>query len=150
MMYSKIRQFYEDHGYTLEDGSVPEASQIWNGDEIGFDPNGKWEPVFYIMPHKRKMRVFQARSGERAPFWGTMFFWSRADGQCFIPPTIVHQGAALAELHILNLPPDWQTHVSPSGYMDRDGFLKVAQLLIDTVSASATNPQVSIISVTLT
>jgi hypothetical protein len=140
-MYCKIKKMYENAGYPInEDGSGgPDASQIWNGDEIGFDPNGKWGRVFTMEPRNR---MFVLRDGERAPFWATMFFWTRADGQCHIPPTVVHQGELMRGDMVLDLPRSWHVLNSPSGYMTQEGFSQLAVNFVRLSGASAGFKQV--------
>ena len=41
-MHKKIRAYYDE---VLGKGVEPDADQVWNGDEVGFDPNGKWGKV---------------------------------------------------------------------------------------------------------
>lgn len=127
-MFSKIRAMYDDHqarGILL--GSEPDSDQVWNGDEVGFDPKGRWQQVLT----SSRNRVFRTTTGEKAPFWVSAWIWTRADGQCFIPPALVHQGSQLSEFHALNLPSDWVVHATPSGYQDRDGFAKVCAQFIE-------------------
>lgn len=104
----------------------PDAHQIWDGDEIGMNPHGhKGKQCFTAFFRRMIVRVVGGEGG-KAPFWVTFFFWTRADGQFPVPPCVVHQAAKWSKFLSLNLPGDWCVHHSPSGYMDRDGWFKVA------------------------
>ena len=103
----------------------PRASQTWNCDDIGIDPNGKWHKVICTYKYCMVDKIWKCQDGEHAPFWVTILFFSRADGQCFLPPCVVHQGAELSADFLYKIPADWIVHHSPSGYMDRDGWFKV-------------------------
>jgi hypothetical protein len=70
-------------------------------------------------------RTFRVQTGEKAAFWLTVFFWTRADGQLPIPPFVVHQAEEMSEFLCLNLPADWGVHCASSGYMDAEGWRKV-------------------------
>jgi len=120
---------------------MPRADQVWNVDEIGFDPNGKWERI--INTHKWCVtdKAWKTKTGEHAPFWVSMLYFIRADGQAFVPPTVVHKKSNLTGDLFLNLPDNWITHNNESGYMDRDGFLKAATAFIQMTGASVHNPQ---------
>tara|TARA_B100000780_G_scaffold219237_1_gene158327 strand:- start:17 stop:172 length:156 start_codon:yes stop_codon:yes gene_type:complete len=51
---------------------------MWSGDEIGFDPNGKYRTTIRLKAFAGAHgRSFRLMTGEHAPFWVTMFFWSR-------------------------------------------------------------------------
>ena len=102
----------------------PRPSQVWNCDEIGIDPNGKWTKIVCTYKYCVAEQIWKAQTGERAPFWCTLLFFTRADGQCFIPPVVVHKSATLTEDLLYGIPDDWIVHVSTSGYMDRDGWFK--------------------------
>ena len=54
------------------------SNQMWSGDEIGFDPNGKYRTTIRLKAFAGAHgRSFRLMTGEHAPFWVTMFFWSR-------------------------------------------------------------------------
>ena len=56
----------------------PPATQMYGGDEVGFDPNGKYLPALRIKDLVGlQQRSFRLQTGERAPFWVSVFFWSR-------------------------------------------------------------------------
>jgi hypothetical protein len=100
------------------------ADQIWNCDEIGIEPNDKWYQIVCTYKWCTADKIWKTQTGERAPFWYTVLFFSRGDGQCFIAPTVVHQAAELTGDLLLGLPGNWVSHATPSGYMDRDGWYK--------------------------
>ena len=113
------------------------GGQVWNGDEIGFDPTGQWNRTLCFSFNRPGHTI---TPDERAPFWASVFYWSRGDGVLgMIPPTIIHQGEAEVvtyanvstgqcdtEGQLLCLPASWLVHQSPSGYNDRVGFRKIA------------------------
>ena len=72
---------------------------------------------------------------------GFFLVFKRADGQCFIPPTIEHKSANLSGAHAINLPTNWILHSTPSGYMDHDGWLKTAYAFVRLCGANSMNPQ---------
>jgi hypothetical protein len=119
----------------------PRSDQVWNCDEIGFDPNGKWHRIVCTYKWSPSEKIWKTQTGERAPFWVTILFFTRADGQCFIPPTVVHQGTEGTADFLLNLPGNWIVHITPSGYMDRDGWFKTIENFTLLSGASATNEQ---------
>ena len=90
-MFNKIEAMYEDH---FQRGILktrhPQAHQVFNGDEIGFDPTGRWGKVIRFAWDTAN---YTLGSAEKAPFWTTAWFWSRADGSICLSPTIIHQGA---------------------------------------------------------
>lgn len=130
-MFAKIDAQYEDHyNRGILKTRYPENDQIYGGDEIGLNPSGhRNRAVVCSLLRKVTTRVV-ASEGGKADFWVTFFFWIRADGQFIIPPAVVHSAAQMAEFYVLNLPSDWCVHCSPSGYMDRDGWLKVTRHFI--------------------
>lgn len=127
-MFAQIKQQYGDH---YEQGllftPMPESDQIYGGDEVGMNPSGHTGKRVVCSLLRRQIVVVTDGEGGKATFWVTFFFWTRADGQFVIPPCVVHQGAQMSDYFRLNLPQDWCVHCSPSGYMDRDGWLKVAR-----------------------
>ena len=138
-----LRQYEEHYASKILATPHPLPSQVWNGDEIGIDPNGSWQRVFTL--GRKGKRAWRVITGEHAPFWVTKFFWSRADGKFLVPPMIIHKGG---DDH--NMPAsvayglddvDWITHATPSGYMDRAGFRAVAKVFVERSGASASNPQ---------
>ena len=114
-------------------------SQVWNFDKIGLDPNGKWTKVLCTYKWCPREGMWKAQTRERAPFWVTVLLFTRADGQCFIPPVLVHQAAELTAEHCLNLLPDWIVHATKSGYMDRDCWFKAIIQFVKLSGAQETN-----------
>ena len=57
-------------------------------------------------------------------------------------PMIVRQAENYTQDLHWNLPSDWLVHNTPSGYMDRDGWMKAMSLFSRTCGASKMNPQV--------
>ena len=118
----------------------PRPSQGWNCEEIGFDPNGYWLNVVCTYKFFTGKRIWKSQIGERAPFWCTSLIFTRADGQCFVPPIIVHQAENYThDLH-WNFPSDWLVHITPSGYMDMDGWMKAMIILSRTCASSKNKP----------
>ena len=73
-------------------------------DEIGFDPSGKWSKVICTYKWYRTENLWKTKTGGKSPFWVTMLYSIRADGQAFIPPTLVHKASKINEGHTLYLP----------------------------------------------
>jgi len=46
----------------------PRADQVWNVDEIGIDPNGKWMRIVCIYKWCNIAKVLKTQEGEYAPF----------------------------------------------------------------------------------
>ena len=72
-------------------------------------------------------------TGEHNPFWVTLFFWSRADGNLDVPPCAVHKAAQMRADLVHGLPQQpgkqWLVRASESGYvMKDDWFLICAHL----------------------
>ena len=101
----------------------PRATQVWNCDEVGFDPNGIWSKVIYTYKFFQGKQMWKVQNGEQAPFW-CMLHFTRYGGKCFMPPIIVRQSKDYSQDIHYNVPVDWIVHHAPSGYMDRDGWLK--------------------------
>ena len=102
----------------------PRSTQVWNCDEIRFDPNGKWHKVVCNYKLFQGERMWKVQTGERAPFWCTLLVLTRSDGKCFIPPIIFHQAKDYSQDIHHNIPLNWTVHHTYSGYMDRDRWLK--------------------------
>ena len=118
----------------------PHPSQVWNCDEIGFDLNGSWIRVVCTYKLFTGKHIWKYQTGERAPFWCTALIFTRSDGQCFVPPMIVHQAENYThDLH-WNLPSDWLVHNTPSVYMDRDGWMNAISLFGRTCVSIKTKP----------
>lgn len=122
------------------DDIQPRADQIWNADEIGFDPDGKWDRVVCTFKWCMSDKLWMTKTGEKAPFWVSMLYFVRADGMCHLPPTICHKSKNLNKSHTLYLP-NWTVHATESGYFDRDGFFKSMTAFVQQSNTSAANPQ---------
>ena len=102
-MFDKIERMYKKHheqGLLKCPSARPAANQVVNGDEVGFDPTGRWGSVFSFKWDRLNSTLGTA---ERAPFWVSMFFFSRGDGLYVIPPCLIHQGVQgeLSEYNML-------------------------------------------------
>ena len=102
----------------------PRANQVRNCDEIGFDPNGKWQKVVRNYKFFQEEIMWKVQTGERAPFWCTLIVLTRAGGQWFIHPTVVHQDKEYSKYIHHSIPLDCTFYHTPSDYMDIDGWLK--------------------------
>ena len=147
LMHTKISDYYEK---LYKQGKLstpqPTADQVWNGDEIGFDARGGWNRILGILRRgeKRKKRRYVIRTGEKSPFWSTMFFVTRADGGSFVPPYLVHQGTRMRADFAMNLDgTDIAVGHSDSGYMDKRNFMLLATHLVDymTFGGKLSKPQ---------
>ena len=98
----------------------PRATQVWNCDEIGFDPNGKWHKVVCTYKFFQGEIMRKVEAGERAPFWCTLLVLKISDGKCFMSPIIFHQYKEYYQDTHHNIPLDWTVHNTPYGYRDRD------------------------------
>ena len=68
----------------------PFPSQVWNFCNIGFYPNGNRNKMLCTYKLFTGCRVWRTQTGERAPFWCTALISTRAFGQWFVPPMVVH------------------------------------------------------------
>ena len=122
---------YEEHrGSDILSAAEPDSDQAWNANEVGFDRKGRWQRV---LTSSKEQRLFPTTTGEKASLWVTTWLWTRADGRCCIHvhPSLVRQGSQLSKFQALGLPSDWIVHGTPSGYQDRDGFLKVCTEFVE-------------------
>ena len=69
----------------------PRPYQVCNFDEIGFDPNGSWLIVVCTYKFITGKHIWKYQTGEISPFWCTALIFTRAYGQFFVPPVIIHQ-----------------------------------------------------------
>ena len=118
----------------------PCPSQCLNCDEVGIDSNGNWRKNV-IYKWCTGDQIWKVQTGERVPFWCSLFF-TRVDRQCFIPPVVVHQSITMSADLIYGIPDDWIVHVTPSGYMDRDGWYKAIRQFWKLSGTHAGNQQV--------
>ena len=102
----------------------PRSTPVWNCDEVGFDPNRRWSKIMFTYKLFQGERIWKVQTGERAPLWCTLLVFTRADGKCFMPPMIVNQAKKYSQDIHYNIPLDWIVHHTPSGYIDRYGWLK--------------------------
>ena len=79
---------------------------------------------------------------ERAPFYCNSLIFTRADDQCFITHLIVNQAENYTQDIHWNLPSDWLVHNTPSGYMDRYGWMKAMSLFSRTCGDRKLNTHV--------
>ena len=87
-------------------------------------------------------RIWRTHTGERTQFWCTAIIFTRADGQCFIPPVVVHQRTHYTQDLNHNIHSDWLIHNSPPGYVDLDGWHKSMSHFASNLCSSPQNPQV--------
>ena len=120
----------------------PCPSQVWNCDEIGFDPNGSWLKVVCTYKFFAGQCIWKSQTGERSPFWCTALIFIRADVQCFMSPMIVRQAENYTQDLHWNLPSDWRVHSTTSGYMVRDGWMKAMSIFSRTWGFIVLDPQV--------
>ena len=85
--------------------------------------------------------MWKVQTKERAPFWFKLLVFKRADGQCFVPPIIVHQSKEYSQGLHLNNQLKCIVHHPPYGYMDRYGWLKSITQLSTICGASSINNQ---------
>ena len=57
----------------------PRATQLWNCNEVGFDPNGMWHKVICAYKLFQGELMWKVKTGERAPLWCTLLVFARAD-----------------------------------------------------------------------
>jgi hypothetical protein len=143
IMKSKIKKWYEElFAAGILKTETPLPNQIVNGDEKGFAVNGGHPASFTLGRHK-ETRHFNIVTGERNPFWATLFFWIFADGTLPVPPTLVHEGGndtSMPAKFLHGLPDNWTIHCTQSGYMDKEGFRAVIDSLKRYGGVSDTNP----------
>ena len=98
--------------------------QVWNCDNIGFDPNGKCNKMVCTYKFFTGDRLWRTQTGKRAPFWRTMIIFTRADVQCLLPPVVVQKSTKYTQYLYYNITCDRAIHNFPSVYMNRDGWHK--------------------------
>ena len=144
VMRTKMDEVYQaHHALTILATRRPRADQVWNGDEIGIPPNGKYRAT-YNNRVQRGLRGFRMVTGEKNPFWATLFYFTRGDGARPVPPMVIHQGGKEKRMRAsagIYLPDGWLSHCTTSGYMDRAGVRALAQGFVQHSGASAANPQ---------
>ena len=111
--------------------TAPNLTLIRCGTQTRLGSNRKVDGNTNVLTSSKDQRIFRTTTGEKAPFWVTAWLMTRADGQSFVPPAIIHQGSQLSEFHTLRIPSNWIVHSTPSGYQDREGFLKVCSQFLE-------------------
>ena len=120
----------------------PRATQVWNCGEIGLDPNGKWRKAVCTYTYFQGEIMWKVQTGERAPFLCTLLVFTRAAGQCFIPPVVAHQAKDYSQDLHHKIPLEWTVHHTAYGYMDRDRWLKAMTQFYNIWGASPINNQI--------
>ena len=120
----------------------PHPYQVWNFDEIGFDPNGSWLRVVCTYKLFTGRYIWKYQTGERSPFWCTDLIFTIAYVQFFVPPVIIQQAENYTQDHLQNLLSDWIVHNTTSGYMVSNGWMKAMIIFSRTCGASKLNPQI--------
>ena len=69
------------------------TSSIASGNckDIRFYPNDNWNKIVCTYQLLTGEMVWKTQTGEREPSWCTSLIFAHANGQCFIPPVVVHQ-----------------------------------------------------------
>ena len=88
----------------------PRSTQVWNCNEVGFYPNGRWRKIICTYKLFQGEQMWKVQTGEWAPFWCTLLVFTRADGQYFMPPIIVQQAKEYSQYSHYNIPLDWIAH----------------------------------------
>ena len=127
--------------FTLSDINdiQPRATQVWNYNEIGFEPNGRRSKVICTYKLFQGEKMWKVHTGEWAQFWCMLLVFTWAGGKCFMSPIIVHQSKEYFQDIHYNIPLDWIAHHTKSGYMDRYGCLKATTQLSNVCGASPVN-----------
>jgi hypothetical protein len=145
-MKTKIDEMYASHYASgILKTPRPLPTQVHNGDEIGMDPNGQFPAVLTLgQAIRSNKRNFSVVSGEKAPFWVTLFYFTRGDGAVVCPPCVVHQGGGESHIpaaFLANLPGNWYMHCNAAGYMDRDGSCNYCHNIVKHCGACDGLPQ---------
>ena len=120
----------------------PRANWVCNRDEIGFDPNGKCHKVVCNYKFFQREIIWKVQTGGSSTFWCTLSLLTRNGWQCFMPPIVVHQAKDYSQYIHHNIPFEWTVHHTPSGYMDRYGWLKFMAQFSNICGASPVNNQI--------
>jgi hypothetical protein len=123
----------------------PNASQVWNWDEKGQAPKGKFPPVFSTGIIS-DLPIQQLRTGEQNPFWVSIFYGENASGHNTMPPILIHQGGDKESTYIpghfiAGLPENWLVYCTPSGYQNQDGMRPWAVYFVKHTKAAKDNCQ---------
>ena len=114
----------------------PRATQVWNCDGIGFDPNERWSKGICTYKFFQGEQMLRVQTGYQDPFLCMLLLFTWVYGQCFMPPIIVHQSNEYSEDPHFNISLDSAFHHTPSGYMDRYEWLKSMTKLSNVCVAS--------------
>ena len=120
----------------------PRDTQVWNCDEVGFDINRRWSKVICTYNLFQGERMWKVQTEERSPLWCTLIVSTRSDGKCFMSPIIVHQDKDYSQYMYYNVPLDWIVHHTPSGYMDKDMWIKSMTQFSNVCSSSLVNDKI--------
>ena len=63
------------------DDIQPKPNQVYNYDEVGFDPNGIWNKFICTCKLFKGEQGWKVQTGERAPFWCMLLVFTQAYGQ---------------------------------------------------------------------
>ena len=56
------------------------ATQVWNCNGVGFDPNGRWSKVIFTYKSFQGERMWTVQAREQEKFWCKLLVFKRADG----------------------------------------------------------------------
>ena len=134
----QVRKFVPPNLHQIQ----PRATQVWNYDKIGFDPNVSWHNVVCTYKFFLGEIICKVQTGERAPLWCNLLVFARAGGKCFMPPIIFHQANEYSQDIHHNISFDWTFHHTPSGYMDRYWWIKAMNQVSNICGASLVKNQI--------
>ena len=86
--------------------------------------NGIWCNILCTYKLFTCFSMQRNRTGERLPLWCTELIFVHADGECFVPPVMVHHCNYYTHDIYYNIPSYWLVHHSLLGYMDLNECLK--------------------------
>ena len=86
--------------------------------------------------------MWKVQTGERAPFWCTLLVFTQSDGQCFMPPIIMHKAKEYSQYLHFSIPLYWTFHNTPSGYMYIERWLKSMNQFSNVCGAFPVNNQI--------
>ena len=69
----------------------PISTQVWNCDEIRFDPNGKWHKFVCTYKFFQGGIMWKVKTGYHTIFWCNLLVFTRSDRELFMPPVFFHQ-----------------------------------------------------------
>lgn len=144
MMLEKQLEMYDDH---YKNGKLktpyPTRKQMWNWDEIGFDPNGRCSKL-YTLGYDNHLRRYRETTGDKPPFLATLLYATNADGDIAVHPTLVHQSMSKDDTMpgnlVWGLGDDFLLCSSNSGYIDEEAFYHSASQLVKDTKVNDSNP----------